>query len=52
MKVWQARASETIRKGQECVVVQDASGEYFIAGIKKPRKKREVKSVQQSENNS
>lgn len=50
MKVWTAKASETIKKGQECVVIQDqTSGNFFIAAIKKPRKVR--KNVSQDQNN-
>jgi hypothetical protein len=51
MKVWQAKASETIKKGQDCIVIQDqTTGNYFVAAIKKPRKVR--KNVSQDKNNS
>jgi hypothetical protein len=39
MKVFNAKAANTIRKGQRCVVIQDNEGNYFVSAINdKPKK--------------
>ena len=52
MKVYTAKAANTIRKGQMCVVIKDADGNYFVSSVNEKQKPKKVSNVQKDSNNS